>query len=365
MDIRTRVLAVLNGQKPDVVPWLGDLDYWMQYLRAAELMPDKYKGDGMYQLHRDLGVGFYLQGFFPFRTVYDGVEVIEEPVGRGKVTRVITPYGELREFQEWMPDSFCIAWSERFVKSWRDLKAYRYFYEHTFYEPDYALAERRYELIGQDGLVLCYLPRSPFMHMVAIDAGIRTISYTLADAPEEFEESFAVIKKKHDEASEIAVNSPAECLMIPENLSSEVVGKRFFHRFVRPHDADWTQRIAAAGKYSYIHIDGTLRGLIRECSQTGFRVLEAVTPGPVGDIEPEDLHNWVEPGTIIWGGIPGLYFSDLIGDDEFDAYVKRVLQVWKSEPRYVLGVADQVPPLARFDRIARVAPLVEKYGRYE
>ena len=92
-------------------------------------------------------------------------------------------------------------------------------------------------------------------------------------------------------------------------------------------------------------------------------MLEAVTPGPVGDIEPEDLHNWVEPGVVIWGGIPGVYFTDLISDEEFDAYVIRVLEVWKSEPRYVLGVADQVPPLSRPERIARVAPLVEKYGR--
>ena len=89
-----------------------------------------------------------------------------------------------------------------------------------------------------------------------------------------------------------------------------------------------------------------------------------MTPGPVGDIEPEDLHHWVEPGVIIWGGIPGVYFTDLISDEEFDAYVIRVLEIWKSEPRYVLGVADQVPPLARAERIARVAPLVEKYGRY-
>ena len=32
MDVRSRVLTVLNGQKPDVVPWMGDLDYWMQWL---------------------------------------------------------------------------------------------------------------------------------------------------------------------------------------------------------------------------------------------------------------------------------------------------------------------------------------------
>lgn len=364
MDVRSRVLSVLNNRTPDVVPWLGDLDYWMQYLNVAGLMPEQYKGDGMYQLHRDLGLGFYLQGYFPFRTIYDGVQVIEEPVDRGKITRVLTPYGELREFQEWIPVSYCIAWSERFVKSWHDLKALRYFYEHTYYEPDYELAARRYDLIGDNGVVLCYLPKSPFMDMVVLLAGIRAVTYSLADAPEEFEETLAVLEKKANEASEISLNSPAECLMIPENLSSEMVGKRLFNKYVRPHDEYWTQRIREAGKYSFIHFDGRLRGLMREVSETGFKVLEAVTPAPVGDIPVEDLYQWVVPGTVIWGGIPGGYFTDLVSDEEFDAFVIRTLDVMKTEPRYVLGVADQVPPLSRFERIARVRPLVEKYGRY-
>ena len=88
----------------------------------------------------------------------------------------------MTELQEWYPDSFCIGWSERFIKSWRDLKAMRYFYEHTHFEPDYAPVQRRYDLVGDNGLVLMYLPRSPFQHMVAIDAGILTVTYALADA---------------------------------------------------------------------------------------------------------------------------------------------------------------------------------------
>jgi Uroporphyrinogen decarboxylase (URO-D) len=364
VDIRSRVLAVLNGQKPDVVPWLGDLDYWVQWLRVSGRLPEKYAGDGLFRLHRDLGVGFYLQGYFPFRTIYDGVDVRVEPAGLGRVTTVRTALGALREVQEWLPDSFSIGWTERFVKSWRDLKALRYLYEHTRYEPDYELAERRYDLTGTNGLVLCYLPRSPFMQLVALDAGIEAVTYALSDAPEELEETLAVIGRKDDEASEIALRSPAECLMIPENLSSEVVGKKFYDAYVRPHDERWTRRIREAGKTSFLHIDGTLRGLIREASATGFKVLEAVTPAPVGDIEIEDLHNWVEPETVLWGGLPGVYFTDLVSDSEFDAFVRRVLEVMRSAPRYVLGVADQVPPLARFERIARVRELVETYGRY-
>jgi hypothetical protein len=40
------------------------------------------------------------------------------------------------------------------------------------------------------------------------------------------------MEKKHDEAAEIALNSPAECLMIPANISSEVVGKEYYKRSI-------------------------------------------------------------------------------------------------------------------------------------
>jgi uroporphyrinogen-III decarboxylase len=190
------------------------------------------------------------------------------------------------------------------------------------------------------------------------------VSYALADAKEEVEGTLAAMTRAHDAASEIAVKSPAECLMIPENLSSESVGKRLYARYVQPHEARWTQRIREAGKYSFIHIDGTLRGLMREVSQAGFDVLEAVTPEPSGDIPVEELHKWAEPGVILWGGVPGVMFSDLVSDEEFDAFVIRVLEVFRQEPRYVLGVADQVPPLARFERIARTRELVERHGHY-
>ena len=67
----------------------------------------------------------------------------------------------------------------------------------------------------------------------------------------------------------------------------------------------------------------------------------------------------------MWGGIPGVYFTDLVSDKEFDAFVIRLLETMTNEPRYVLGVADQVPPRSRWERIAQVRPLVEKYGRYD
>ena len=62
--------------------------------------------------------------------------------------------------------------------------------------------------------------------------------------------------------------------------------------------------------------------------------------------------------------MPGAYFTGLVSDEEFERHIKRVLGVMRAEPRYVLGVADQVPPDALERRVRRVRELVDQYGRY-
>ena len=185
------------------------------------------------------------------------------------------------------------------------------------------------------------------MQMVALDAGIGAVAEIAADAPDELAETLAVVRVAHDAASRIALSSPAEVLMIPENLSSEVVGPRFYERYMREYHETWCGEIAAAGKYSCIHLDGTLKGLLRQVASAGFTFIEAMTPAPVGDLEVERWAEWAarrQARTVFWGGLPGVYFTEQVSDAEFDRHTKAVLEVMRSEPRYVLGVADQVPP---------------------
>jgi hypothetical protein len=112
-------------------------------------------------------------------------------------------------------------------------------------------------------------------------------------------------------------------------------------------------------------MDGTVKGLLRETCSTSLTFIEALTPAPAGDLEIEEWTAWSgNSRTILWGGLPGVFFTALVGDKEFEAHVQRVLRVMRSEPRYVLGVADQVPPDGLECRVRRVRELVEKYGAY-
>ena len=112
-------------------------------------------------------------------------------------------------------------------------------------------------------------------------------------------------------------------------------------------------------------MDGTLKGLLKQESLVGFSVLEALTPSPVGDVSMEEMLPLLKDSkSIFWGGIPGVYFTPHISDEEFDLHVIEVLKIMRTQPRFVLGVADQVPPDGLEYRVKRVGELVKLYGAY-
>jgi uroporphyrinogen-III decarboxylase len=203
------------------------------------------------------------------------------------------------------------------------------------------------------------------MHLVALEAGIVAVTMAAMTMPDEFRELLDTMKMAFDQAAQIAVDSPAEVLMIPENLSSEMVGPHLFQLYMHDYQKEWTKKIKEAGKYSFIHIDGTLRGLLQQEASVGFSVLEALTPYPVGDLKFDDLAAAAgDSRSILWGGLPGVYFTASVSDEEFERHVKHLLSIMVQEPRYVLGVADQVPPDGLEIRVKRVSELVDEFGKY-
>ena len=366
MTHRERLLNILEGKQADYLPWYGDLDYWASSLVKRGLKTDDFiQSDEYVQWHKDLDVGFYLQGYFPYKQIIEGCEVVEWNEGHKRFKEIKTVLGSVRECWEYIPASYTEGPLEHFLKSAEDLPVLKHIYENTRFEPDYDFARKRKQQVGDQGVVLCYLPKSPFMHLLALEAGIMSVTMIAMTLPDEFQDLLEVMKKAFDQAAQIAVESPAEVLMIPENLSSEMVGPEFFELYMRAYQEEWTAKIREAGKYSYIHIDGSLAGLLKQEASVGFTVLEALTPHPVGDLKWEELSDFVgDSNSILWGGIPGPYFTANVSDEEFERHVKMLIEIMLKEPRYVLGVADQVPPDGLEERVRRVGELVKQYGKY-
>jgi hypothetical protein len=366
MTPRERVLAVLRGQPADQVPWFGDLDYWATALvKRGERPADFKESDDYLAWHRDLGVGFYLQGWFPMKLRVEGGRVEDREDAATRERTIRTPVGTLHERWTWSVPTYSWAPVERLVKTLDDLRVYGWIAEHATWDADYAFAARRGPQVGDQGVLLGYLHHSPLMQMVALDAGIEFVAGADADDPDLLASTLAAWAAALEPAQRIAIASPAEVLMISDNLSSEVVGTRLFERHLRPYYLAWTPAIRTAGKLSCLHLDGTLRGLLGGVSGCGFTFVEAMTPAPVGDVAVAEWPSFRGGAdTVYWGGVPGAYFSPVTAEAEFERHVRETLAVMRADRRMVLGVADQVPPDALEHRVRRVAELVEECGRY-
>lgn len=369
MTERERVLAILNRQQPDQLPWFADFAYLIGAMEQEGTYPARYQNthldNGLQKMHREWGTGFYLQGFEPFEKKGNGWELHEEKRGDTRICTITTPVGTLRQVDQYSPLSFSTGILEHFIKDIDDLKVYLWVMRHTDFIPRYDYAKARYETIGDNGVVLCYTPKSPVMDMIALWSGVENVSYMRCDDEEEFCAILDELEEYYDKACQIVVDSPAECIMIPENITSECAAP-FYDRHMKRYHQKWTGAIRQAGKYSFVHQDGTVRGLIGKLSkESHFDVIEAVTPKPVGDVFIEDVASLVDDSTIIWGGIPGGMFNEVTCSDEaFESHVRHVIEVMTTAPRYVLGVADQVVPHSSEKRIKRVRELVDQYGKY-
>lgn len=387
MTKRERILAMLRGEKPDKLPWCADLAYWIDYLNDEKLMPAKYleheahaanekvsmglaapfNSVGLLQMHRDLDVGFYLQGYFPYDVIYDEtvqVDTVYENVkdGQLRTIKVTTPVGSMEEVWEYR--FITHSWGPRYhmCKGVEDIPKLKYLYEHTTYEPNYTIAEERMGLVGDMGVVLVYMPKAPIMELISLRAGLGNVVDMLDEDEEAFEDLLQVMEKKHDEACELALKAPGECVMIPDNLSSGSIGRNLYRKYDMPYAKKWTARIREAGKYSFVHLDGTLNPLLTDTCEAGYDVIEGLTPKPMGDIEYDEMRPLATRDAILWGGIPSHLFDPDYPDEEFDRYVIDLIHKMVEDGRSVLAVGDQVVPRTKAERIRRVNDLVEKYG---
>src|SRR5512139_2540952 len=97
MNNRERMLMLVNRRAPDQFAWAGDMDYWYSSTKARGALPEKYQGDGYFQLNRDLGMGFYLQGFGPYLQQNRRVSFSESRDGDRLTRTMHTPKGDLTE----------------------------------------------------------------------------------------------------------------------------------------------------------------------------------------------------------------------------------------------------------------------------
>ncbi len=372
MTHKERLLAVFRGDCPDVMPWFADLTYWYGAAAYRGTLPEKYRGEGVVQLYRDLGCGCHEHALnLPCRIQHHEVDtrVDEEKDGHGRPYRQRvewrTPVGTLTQVKQYEPESCSWAYREYPVKTPDDLKALRFIFQHLLVSPDYTVQNRQIKMWGDMGVASSIPPRSPLANLIVIWMGVVNTVYALNDAPAEVEATLEAMAQADDPIYESIANSPAPLVYFGENITGEVVSPKLFHQYYAPYYHKRVPGLHAKGKYIFVHIDGTMRTVLPLIAATGIDCAQSLTPAPVGDVSIQEMRPLAGDKLILWAGIPGVYFSPLYPVEAVREMVMDYMKCHKEGAKFILGVCDQVPPDGEIDRVRMISDLVEQYGRYD
>ena len=360
MTPRERILAPLRKIKPDRPAWLADLNYWYAAKQIKKELDPKYEGlDGFKKLHEDLGVCcYYGHGSRIYHTFYDGVEINEKAVSNEKIRQWKTPKGELTEKWVFMEKSYCWAQVEYAVKDIKDLKIVKDIFSKIRIEPSYHEFLEMSELLGDSGLPISPLPRSPLPALLTDWCGVVNTIFLFSDYSDEVLETLNVIEKANSDAFTIACESPVELFHFCDNLDSS--NSTSFFEYMENYYNKHLMQLHQNNKMAVVHLDGAVRGLLPKLAACGFDGIEAITPYPVGDVKVEELPILRgDNAPVIWGGIPGAMFCDPWTAESIKEQTLLVLKTLAESGRLIIGSADQIPPDGDINLCKVVAETIE------
>lgn len=363
MTHRERLMAVFEKRPVDQLPWLADLTYWRFAMeKRGTLAPEYRGGEGGLRLCRDLDVCIYYGlGATPAVCRTPGVKSESVEKDGRVVDRIECDGRVLEQHRRWLPGSCCYAITKHYVTEASQLGVVREMFRRREYVPN-PNADAPFAAVGEDGVALVAMPRSPLPALFADWVGVEGTILLLADDPDEVEQTLEAIDRANDGFFPLLSHTSASLCHFCDNLSADVIGG-YWDSLCAEYYRRRVAQVHAAGKVCVSHLDGATRGLIARLCAAGLDGIESLTPQPVGDITMEEMSRLMEPhDCVFWGGLPGAMFAHPWTWDSLREMIDGLHRLHRSGRRVVVGSADQVPPDASLDDVRRVGEYLAELG---
>jgi len=374
MTPRERLLAVYRGETPDQVPCMLDLSHWFYHHEQrpwdlGQTYPEPEHE--LIALHRHHGMGFYLPNLGAFTSARYSDDVrgttTRQAGANGEpelVWRLETPLGTISRARRWEPATYAWGITQWGVRTTADLRVLAYALSRRVYTGHWERVLAWQAAVGDLGVLYISGGYSAMGHLLNYWMGAEGTLFAAVDEPDALADAVAAINANNLAFIDLLAQSPAEVILLGDNMSSDLQPPAFFARWSRDYYVEAIQRLHAAGKYVAVHIDGRLRGAIAMIRDTGADAGDAITPAPLGDLTAAQCRAEAGDRFILSGGVsPDLWLPNA-SLARFDAAAEAWLAQKATTSRFVLNAGDQVPPGAEESRIGRLRDLAASQGRY-
>ncbi|MEZ4637046.1 MAG: uroporphyrinogen decarboxylase family protein [Caldilineaceae bacterium] len=385
MSPRERVLAVLNGEKPDKLPFVDRLELWHRGLQYTDTLPERFRNVPLTEIHRRVGMGRLR--FLSYSMRLRGVEVIARfedkviwqetdpvvdrfpdmehlsPDRPGVVySEIITPAGSLTVEHISVPESLATGargyMRKHPITGDADYAPVEYILENLEYVPQYERLRAAEAEIGDYGFVSPSLLRLPFQQLLIDYFSTEAFFFALYDSAVAVKRLLDLLDERCIEFVDRLADLDVPYVQFGDNLDGMMTNPRLFREHMLPTYHRYIDRLHLQGKRVGSHTDGHIQPLFALLTESGLDVCESISPTPLTAFTFADVwHAWREHGPIIWGGIPSPILEPSYSEDEFRTFMADLLDLVGDGP-IILGVCDMVLPVNLIERVEMIAEML-------
>lgn len=248
--------------------------------------------------------------------------------------RWITDQGELNEWYlgEWR--------QEYLIKKPEDYRILRRALEGTQFTPTDEYFQKSEAALGDGGITVGHLMRTPVMEVQIDLAGLERFSLDLADEDPALMELLELMADLLLQQFREAVKTPAQYIKLWENLSVETIGRRHYRQRLVPLYHKILEILDSAGKRLLVHYDGKLRLIADDIATLEIDGIDSLTPAPEGDLTVAEARSYW-PTKFLW-----LHPSLDWYREEPAVFCERIDQMVRDAGpnRFCLMISEDIPP---------------------
>lgn len=390
---KERMLRCLQGLSNDSMPWVPRLDLWYRANKRAGTLPQKYRHATLMELTDDMEVGYHAVvpdfqdlrspddaidrtlGIFnlksmPYKTILEDVERTVRYEGDRTCIEYKTPVGSITTtelYNDEMRNAGITSThiEERAVKGINDYKVIGYIFSHARIEPKFDGYAEFADYIGRRGIAVAYVngAASPVHLLQKTLVPFEEFFYHLHDAPDVIHETAEQMEVYWNRMLECAIDVPAEVFHLGANYDAMITYPPFYEQYIQSWLSSFADRLHLQGKYLLTHTDGENEGLLDHYLMSKIDIADSICPAPMTSLSLRDTRDVFGQQVTIMGGIPSVaLLPATMPEKNFNTYLEKLFVQCGQGDHIILGIADTTPPAADFQRIERIAEMVQAFG---
>ncbi len=356
MSVQSDLVSRLSGQDGSEPIFVPDLTLWHRRNLRRGTLPERYVGQSLPEICRDLGVPIW-HVVRPWRMQLLGLDSMEREDEAERVRTVETIAGVLTWRWQRAPNG---AWQQVGypVKSAADLPAAVEWSRALDYVLDTEGLTEMEMAIGDEGLLAIELPRRPLMLIVAelLGWGERL---ALLEEPA-IEHLTQHLENRLQPLVTALAQTSVSVHVAPDSLDDAAISEILFRQHLAPSYRRTMRELHEYHKRLVVQVRGTIARLLGSLARAGVDAVAGFACPIEGEGGLADLHTLSEGRTTLWGGIPQEVFMPETSETAFAETLQRVARIAHGRRRLILGVTGRVPAEADLARVQAAPQIIRE-----